>query len=184
MLTLITVGCVAPLDLGVFSTPRSPDAVYLPSHRALSGFYPSFHTATRVEPPIIGRNGRPMPPIEPEDEWRVTHVVPNGYFIQSETYTRRFCETNVNDYQRHAWREFRGEFCKDPDVLLSIVRYDLAISIRKDGTILDGWQMLATQIGENWFWHEMEYLAGNWPTGQVFMPVKGAEPDKSINSEN
>ncbi|MBI3778659.1 MAG: hypothetical protein HY274_07085 [Gammaproteobacteria bacterium] len=123
-----------------------------------------------------------MPPIEPEDEWRVTHVVPDGYFIQSKTYTRRFCEVNPKDEQRYAWREFKGEFCKDPDKLLGTVLYDLAISIHKDGTILDGWQMLATQIGENWFWHEIQYAAGGWSNDQVFMPVKEVEPDKSNNN--
>lgn len=121
-----------------------------------------------------------MLPIEPEDEWRVTHVVPEGYFIQSETYTKRLCKTYVNGDHL---REWRGVFCKDPDILLGTVRYDLAISIHKDGTILDGWQMLATQLGENWFWHEIDYAAGGWSNDQVFMPVKGAEPDKSNNSE-
>lgn len=109
-----------------------------------------------------------MPPIEPEDEWRVTHVVPDGYFIQSEAYIKRFCETNPKDDERRAWREQREEFCKDPDKLFGIILYDLAISIHKDGTILDGWQLLATQLGENWFWHEIQYAAGGWPTDQVF----------------
>ncbi len=183
-LPLITVGCVAPLDLGIFSSPRSSDAVYLPRHRVLFGSYPIYHTASRIEPPTLGKGGRPMHPIEPEDEWRVTHVVPNGYFIQSETYTRKTCEANDKDDQRHAWREWRrGEFCMDPDVLLGTVRYDLVISIRKDGTILDGWQRLATQLGENWFWHEIDYAAGGWPDNQVFIPVKGTEASESTDNK-
>lgn len=100
-LTLITLGCVAPLDLGVSSTPRPPDAIYLPSHRVLFGSYPRFHTATRVEPPKLWR--RPMIPIEPEDEWRVTHVVPDGYFIQSKAYTKRLCQTYGKSWDRGEW---------------------------------------------------------------------------------
>ena len=68
--------------------------------------------------------------------------------------------------------EWRGVFCKDPDILLDTPSYDLAISIRKDGAILDGWQSLATQLGENWFWHEIQYEDSGWPDGQVFVPEK------------
>lgn len=165
---------MAPLDLGIFSSPKSSDAVYLPRHRVLFGSYPKFYTTTRVEPPKLG--DRLMLPIEPEDEWRVTHVVPDGYFIQSKTYTRRLCETFVSSEHRRKWR---GAFCKDPDILLDTVRYDLAISIRKEGTILDGWQMLTTQLGENWFWHEIDYASAGWPNDQIFTPAKRTESDES-----
>lgn len=117
-----------------------------------------------------------MPPIEPDDEWRVTHVVPNGYFIQSESYIRKACKATDKDEERYEWREWRrGQYCRDPEKLLDTARYDLAISIHEDGTILDGWQSLATQLGENWFWHEIQYAAGGWSNNQIFIPVKRTE---------
>lgn len=104
-----------------------------------------------------------MVPIEPDDEWRVTHVVPEGYFIQSKMYTKRLCKTYGRGDQWDEWGDqLNTKGCG--------IRFDLAISVTKDGSILDGWQLLATQLGENWFWHEINYASAGWPTGVVFVP--------------
>ncbi len=161
-------GCVMPLDLGAASTPRSDDAIYLPVHRVRLGWrYPTFRAAALIQPPRVGN--RPMVPIEPTDQWRVTHVVPDGYFIESKSYTKRLCAA----YPRgHQWDEWGDEqLCASDEYLLHAIRWKLAISIRKDGSILEGWQLLDRQLGENGFWHETNRASMGWPAGIVIVPT-------------
>jgi hypothetical protein len=174
IVALCLAGCVMPPGVTVVSVPVPSDSVRLFRYKVSSGSYPVYHIAARIKPPPARYcDESPFPcahteteVIEPEDEWRVTHVVHGHIFIQSRSYTKRSC------IERSKAPTWDGIAATTP--FGNCVRhYDFAISINRDGTVLGGWQFIPRNIFVP-VRYSIEEGSDNsstgWPTGIVFVP--------------
>jgi hypothetical protein len=133
-------GCMGPADyLGPPSTiaDRAARAIDPEDLRVNADMYPRFRVArAATPPPHMSRYdpsgpSRPMLPILPSDEWRVTYKLRELLIITSQSYDQRLCASKKASCAR---RILSSEY---------VPQWFSGIYVSSDGRISGGWVFLA-----------------------------------------